>query len=165
MYVSIYHSSLKSQELFKRSKKLIYALHFQIDLELNMNLYPCLLSISILIAICFASIYCRMGISIVRYWAIIEPLTYSKYHNERISIYIISTCWLIGVTFGLLPLMGWYKDDSPGKCIFIDKLSSEYLLFFCFVSVIIPIIVFVVTYGLIYRVIRQKVNFELFKIN
>lgn len=71
---------------------------------------------------------------------------------------MITICWILGIIVGFLPLMGWHQDTSEGKCVFTGKIPSSYLLFFVFVSVIIPTTIFIIIYSLIYRVIHQRVG-------
>lgn len=73
---------------------------------------------------------------------------------------MISTCWMLGFLVGFLPSMGWYEDTKVGMCFFTRKMTSSYMIFFCFVSVIIPTIIFVVIYARVYQAIHKRVKFN-----
>lgn len=53
---------------------------------LPRNLHGCLGTITILVALCTISIFCLVGVSVDRYWAILHPIKYSKNVSTKTAI-------------------------------------------------------------------------------
>lgn len=53
---------------------------------LPRNLHACLGTITLLVVLCTISIFCLVGVSIDRYWAILYPIKYSKNVSTKTAI-------------------------------------------------------------------------------
>ncbi|KAJ8725788.1 hypothetical protein PYW08_003971 [Mythimna loreyi] len=50
------------------------------------NLHACLFTVSLLVMLCTISIFCLVGVSVDRYWAILHPMCYSRNVRTRTAI-------------------------------------------------------------------------------
>lgn len=53
---------------------------------LPKNLHACLFTVSLLVMLCTISIFCLVGVSVDRYWAILHPMCYSRNVRTRTAI-------------------------------------------------------------------------------
>lgn len=67
-------------------------------------------------------------------------------------------CWFAGSLIGFLPLMGWYKNGATDKCIFLNVMDLNYLVFLYFGTIITPAVLLIASYAHIYRVVVNQVN-------
>jgi len=100
-----------------------------------------------------ASILNLCVVSLDRYWAITDPLTYpTRMSNER-AVVLIATVWLCSSLISF-PAIVWWRMVREGpvpdyKCPFTENLG--YLLFSSTISFYLPLFVMVFTYCRIYR--------------
>ncbi|XP_013195643.2 adenosine receptor A3 [Amyelois transitella] len=126
---------------------------------LPRNLHACLFTVSLLVMLCTISIFCLVGVSVDRYWAILHPMCYSRNVRTRTAIVIISVCWVSGAFVGLLPLFGWHADveAAPG-CYFVEVMDYNYLLFLYFATIVTPSVLLAGFYAHIYRVVVKQMS-------
>ncbi|KAG6448385.1 adenosine receptor A3 [Manduca sexta] len=126
---------------------------------LPRNLHACLFTVSLLVMLCTISIFCLVGVSVDRYWAILHPMCYSRNVRTRTAIVIISVCWVAGAGVGLLPLFGWYANvDSTRGCYFVEVMDYNYLLFLYFATIVTPSVLLAAFYAHIYRVVVKQLS-------
>ncbi|XP_053678641.1 adenosine receptor A2b [Anopheles nili] len=152
---NFYIVSLASADLLVGTLGIPFAIFASIGLP--RNLHACLFTISLLVVLCTISIFCLVAVSIDRYWAILHPLAYSRNMRTKTTLYIISVCWLVGSIIGFLPLFGWHEDPDDERCLFVQVMNYDYLVFLYLMTIIIPGVLLLAFYIHIYRVIvRQR---------
>jgi dopamine D1-like receptor len=102
-----------------------------------------------------ASILNLCVISLDRYWAITDPLTYPTRMTHKRALYLIAAVWLCSSLISF-PAIAWWRLVRQGlppvpelKCPFTENLG--YLLFSSTISFYLPLLVMVFTYCRIYR--------------
>ncbi len=80
----------------------------------------------VLFASLMASLFSLMAIALEKYIGIFHPLHYYQLLTTRRATALIAAIWLVSMTFGLMPWMGWNR--YAGVCYFVEKTSYEYLL-------------------------------------
>lgn len=81
------------------------------------------------------------ALSIIRYFAVKQPFLTQSIVNERSVIVGIVVVWVIAIHYALLPFVGWR-----------DKTFQLYLYG---LACVIPTVVFIVAYFLVYRALRR----------
>ena len=81
------------------------------------------------------------ALSIIRYFAVKQPFLTQNIVNERSVLISIGVVWVIAIHYALLPLMGW-RDKS-------------FQLYLYGLACVIPTVVFIVAYYLVYRGLRR----------
>lgn len=122
------------------------------------NLHACLFTVSLLVMLCTISIFCLVGVSVDRYWAILHPMCYSRNVRTRTAIGIISVCWVSGAGVGLLPLFGWHAGNNMPGCYFVEVMDYNYLLFLYFATIVTPSVLLAAFYAHIYRVVVKQLS-------
>jgi hypothetical protein len=117
----------------------------------------CLLLNSFLLAIFAASLFSLVAVSIDRYWAICDPVSYHVRTN-RVTKIIIFFCWVLGGITGFLPYFGWNSGMSAERCDLRTIADFNYLLFVCVMIGFVATLVILVLYLLIYRAILKQVS-------
>lgn len=76
-------------------------------------------------------------------------------------------CWLSGMLFGFLPLLGWHCNEWDGKnCFFEIVTNKDYLLLFVLIELFTPFLILIFTYGLIcFMLYRSSKNSSVLKNN
>uniref|UniRef100_A0AAN0N6I8 Dopamine-like receptor n=1 Tax=Polyphagotarsonemus latus TaxID=1204166 RepID=A0AAN0N6I8_9ACAR len=99
-----------------------------------------------------SSILSLCVISIDRYWAITDPMTYSIKMSQSKAIYLIALVWIASCLISF-PAIFWWRAVSPGnkpyECNF--PVSTGYIVFSSTLSFYGPLIVMVVVYYRIYK--------------
>ncbi|XP_015116610.1 adenosine receptor A2b [Diachasma alloeum] len=140
----------------------LFAIPFAVlaSIGLPTNLYACLFTVSVLVVLCTISIFCLVAVSIDRYWAILYPMGYSRNVRTKTAIGIICVCWIAGTLVGFLPLLGWNSGikKTDEKCIFVEVMDYNYLVFLYFATIIFPAFLIAAFYAHIYRVVIQQLQ-------
>ncbi|XP_043281783.1 adenosine receptor A2b-like [Venturia canescens] len=139
----------------------LFAIPFAIlaSIGLPTNLYACLFTVSVLVVLCTISIFCLVAVSIDRYWAILHPMGYSRNVRTKTAVGIICVCWMAGTLVGFLPLFGWNAGKkSDEKCIFVEVMDYDYLVFLYFATIIFPALLIAAFYAHIYRVVVKQLR-------
>lgn len=100
-----------------------------------------------------ASILNLCVISLDRYWAITDPITYPMRMSGRKAAFLIAAVWVCSGAISF-PAIAWWRavrtEEVPEyKCPFTENL--EYLIFSSTISFYLPLFVMVFTYYRIYR--------------
>lgn len=84
------------------------------------NLHACLFTVSLLVMLCTISIFCLVGVSVDRYWAILHPMGYSRNVRTRTAI-----CEYLKVIY-LIYLSLTAKKVGFMVCSIYDSLLHQY---------------------------------------
>lgn len=100
-----------------------------------------------------ASILNLCVISLDRYWAITDPISYPMRMTGRKAAFLIAAVWVCSGAISF-PAIAWWRavrtEKVPNyKCPFTDNL--EYIIFSSTISFYLPLFVMVFTYYKIYR--------------
>lgn len=100
-----------------------------------------------------ASILNLCVISLDRYWAITDPITYPMRMSGRKAAFLICAVWVCSGAISF-PAIAWWRavrtEEVPDlKCPFTENL--EYIIFSSTISFYLPLFVMVFTYYRIYR--------------
>ncbi|XP_047537472.1 dopamine receptor 2-like [Vanessa atalanta] len=100
-----------------------------------------------------ASILNLCVISLDRYWAITDPITYPMRMSGRKAAFLIAAVWVCSGAISF-PAIAWWRavrlEEVPDyKCPFTENL--EYIIFSSTISFYLPLFVMVFTYYRIYR--------------
>lgn len=117
----------------------------------------CLLLNSFLLSVFAASLFSLVAVSIDRYWAVCDPVTYHV-RTTRLTKVIICFCWILGAVTGFLPYFGWNSGLSAERCDLRTIADFNYLLFVCVLIGFVATLVILVLYLLIYRAILRQVS-------
>lgn len=105
-----------------------------------------------------AALYSILGVSIDRYWAICFPLNYRS-KSTKITKVIIAISWTIAVADGLMPILGWNTGNFEGKCDLRVLIDLEFIIYGMLPFCIFATVVIIILNYLIYRSLKQQVNF------
>lgn len=117
----------------------------------------CLLLNSFLLAVFAASHFSLVAVSIDRYWAVCDPVTYHV-RTERVTKLIILMCWIMGIIVGFMLSFGWNSGNSAYRCDLRTIVDFNYLYFVCFAIAFPSTLIILVLYFLIYRAILKQVS-------
>ncbi|KAJ2954779.1 hypothetical protein O0L34_g3084 [Tuta absoluta] len=101
-----------------------------------------------------ASILNLCVISLDRYWAITDPITYPMRMSGRRAAFLIAAVWICSSAISFPAILWWRavrkNEEMPlFKCPFTENL--EYIIFSSTISFYLPLFVMVFTYYRIYR--------------
>ncbi|XP_043070884.1 tyramine/octopamine receptor isoform X2 [Drosophila grimshawi] len=134
----------------------------------QLGLVLCDIWISFDILLCTASILSLCAISLDRYLAVTQPLTYSKkWRCKRLALLMILGVWLLAFGITCPPMLGWYehgrnrnKGDSV-ECRY--NQNKGYVVYSAMGSFFIPLTVMLYVYvriGYVLTSRRQRINSE-----
>lgn len=102
-----------------------------------------------------ASTFSLLAIAIERHLTMIKMRPYDANKKYRVFL-LIGTCWLISVTLGALPILGWNCINNLPDCSTILPLYSKTYVAFC-ISIFIAILVaIVILYARIYILVKSS---------
>lgn len=107
-----------------------------------------------------ASIFSLLAIAIERHLTMIKMRPYDANKNYRVFL-LIGMCWLIALTLGALPILGWNCIDNLSKCSTVLPLYSKKYVAFCITVFMILLLAMSVLYARIYILVKsssRKVN-------
>ncbi|XP_072159362.1 probable G-protein coupled receptor No18 [Bemisia tabaci] len=119
----------------------------------------CDIWISLDVCLCTASILSLCAISVDRYFAVTEPLNYSRRRrSKRLAACMILIVWLMAFTITCPPIFGWYDPEHRmmNECTY--NQNQGYVVFSAMGSFFIPLVVMVYVYTKISCVIAQRHN-------
>lgn len=139
-----------------------YSLVFEIYGNWKFGWIFCYFWISCDVTCCTASILHLCVISLDRYLAITEPLTYKSRMSKRRAVLIICAVWLTSIAISFVPIfLGWYADtnvvdlykDSPECGLYVNRV---YAVISSALSFYIPLVIMIFVYMKIFRIARAQ---------
>lgn len=119
----------------------------------------CLYLTAIAIGLFISSILSLIAVTVDRYRAICYPITYRNSTGTFSTKIIIICCWVLGITFGLLPAMGWNSSQYEGECTLAAVLDFNYLMACCVITGFGSTSIMIILYSLIYCRVSKFVSF------
>ncbi|XP_054843117.1 sphingosine 1-phosphate receptor 3 [Eublepharis macularius] len=102
-----------------------------------------------------ASTFSLLAIAIERHLTMIKMRPYDANKKYRVFL-LIGTCWLISISLGALPILGWNCIDNLSDCSTVLPLYSKKYVAFC-ISVFTAILVaIVILYARIYILVKSS---------
>ncbi|XP_051536952.1 sphingosine 1-phosphate receptor 3-like [Myxocyprinus asiaticus] len=102
-----------------------------------------------------ASIFSLLAIAIERHLTMIKMRPYDANKNYRVFL-LIGICWLIAITLGALPILGWNCLGNLLQCSTILPLYSKYYVAFCITIFISLLLAISVLYARIYILVKSS---------
>ncbi|KAM9794696.1 sphingosine 1-phosphate receptor 3 [Syngnathus typhle] len=102
-----------------------------------------------------ASIFSLLAIAIERHLTMIKMRPYDSNKNYRVFL-LIGTCWLIAISFGALPILGWNCLGDLPDCSTILPLYSKKYVAFCIIVFMVLLLAMSVLYGRIYILVKSS---------
>ncbi|MFT7815424.1 sphingosine 1-phosphate receptor 3-like [Arapaima gigas] len=102
-----------------------------------------------------ASIFSLLAIAIERHMTMVKMRPYDS--NKRYRVFLlIGTCWLIAVSLGALPILGWNCLDNLPDCSTILPLYSKKYVAFCITIFMALLLAISVLYARIYILVKSS---------
>ncbi|XP_004529356.1 tyramine receptor 1 [Ceratitis capitata] len=123
----------------------------------------CDIWISLDVLLCTSSILSLCAISLDRYLAVTQPLTYSKKRrSKRLALLMIFIVWVTALLITCPPYLGWYEKGrrQEGNVICRYNQNKGYVVFSAMGSFFIPLAVMMYVYmkiGLVLTSRRQRI--------
>ncbi|XP_035996149.1 sphingosine 1-phosphate receptor 3 [Fundulus heteroclitus] len=102
-----------------------------------------------------ASIFSLLAIAIERHLTMIKMRPYDASKNYRVFL-LIGACWVIAVTLGALPILGWNCIDKLLDCSTVLPLYSKKYVAFCITVFTVLLLAMSVLYARIYIVVKSS---------
>lgn len=107
-----------------------------------------------------ASIFSLLAIAIERHLTMIKMRPYDANKNYRVFL-LIGTCWLIAISLGALPILGWNCLENLPDCSTVLPLYTKKYVAFCITVFMVLLLAMSVLYARIYILVKsssQKVS-------
>ena len=120
--------------------------------------YICMSKLAVFLASFIGSEYNLLLISIERFFAILFPFWHKIVIVKTRLWTTIAVVWVLYITFGSLPLLGWNKYREGTFCYMKDVWSVSYLVAICvivFIGFILNIVFFVIV---LYKIKCQRLQ-------
>ncbi|XP_037608015.1 sphingosine 1-phosphate receptor 3 [Sebastes umbrosus] len=107
-----------------------------------------------------ASIFSLLAIAIERHLTMIKMRPYEANKNYRVFL-LIGACWLIAISLGALPILGWNCLDNLPDCSTVLPLYTKKYVAFCIILYMLLLLAMSVLYARIYILVKsssQKVS-------
>ncbi|XP_023275352.1 sphingosine 1-phosphate receptor 3-like [Seriola lalandi dorsalis] len=102
-----------------------------------------------------ASIFSLLAIAIERHLTMIKMRPYDANKNYRVFL-LIGTCWLIAISLGALPILGWNCLDNLPDCSIVLPLYSKKYVAFCITVFMVLLLAMSVLYARIYILVKSS---------
>lgn len=102
-----------------------------------------------------ASIFSLLAIAIERHLTMIKMRPYDSNKNYRVFL-LIGTCWLIAVSLGALPILGWNCLHNLPDCSTVLPLYTKKYVAFCIIVFIVLLLAMSVLYARIYFLVKSS---------
>ncbi|XP_051790263.1 adenosine receptor A2b-like [Erpetoichthys calabaricus] len=132
------------------------------DLGIPLRTSPiCVPMTCSLLVLTQASIFGLLLISVERFIAVMQPLSYNVFLRPARVCQMICGSWVLAFAVGLVPMMGWNKkpkcDSTP--CMFKQVITNTYIVYFNFLCfILVPLLIMLVLYGQIFWEARQQIR-------
>ena len=105
------------------------------------------------------SLFQLLAITVERYLAIVTPLVYHKNMTPQRYFYIITTVWILGIVFGIIPNIG-SGNPNESVCVMDYKTSHAVRIFMLIFAIFIPVVLSAMglMYFHIFRTARSQAN-------
>ncbi|XP_029371888.1 sphingosine 1-phosphate receptor 3 [Echeneis naucrates] len=107
-----------------------------------------------------ASIFSLLAIAIERHLTMIKMRPYDATKNYRVFL-LIGSCWLIAISLGALPILGWNCMNNLPDCSTVLPLYTKKYVAFCITVFMVLLLAMSVLYARIYILVKsssQKVS-------
>lgn len=139
-----------------------YALLYHVVGKWQLGWIFCNFFISCDIMCCTASILHLCIISLDRYFAITDPLTYKTKMSKSRAFAMIISAWLCSVLISFIPIfLGWYKEENTSSqavdtetCIL--AVNPTYAVVSSTTSFYFPLIIMFIAYAAILRIAEKQ---------
>lgn len=102
-----------------------------------------------------ASIFSLLAIAIERHLTMIKMRPYDASKNYRVFL-LIGTCWMVAISLGALPVLGWNCLDNLPDCSTVLPLYSKKYVAFCITVFIVLLLAMSILYARIYIVVKTS---------
>lgn len=102
-----------------------------------------------------ASIFSLLAIAIERHLTMIKMRPYDTNKNYRVFL-LIGTCWLVAISLGALPILGWNCLDNLPDCSTVLPLYTKKYVAFCIIVFIILLLAMSILYARIYILVKSS---------
>ncbi|KAM3599660.1 uncharacterized protein V6R79_009139 [Siganus canaliculatus] len=102
-----------------------------------------------------ASVFSLLAIAIERHLTMIKMRPYDANKNYRVFL-LIGTCWLIAISLGALPILGWNCLDNLPDCSIILPLYTKKYVAFCIIVFMILLLAMSILYARIYILVKSS---------
>ncbi|XP_042365337.1 sphingosine 1-phosphate receptor 3 [Plectropomus leopardus] len=102
-----------------------------------------------------ASIFSLLAIAIERHLTMIKMRPYDANKNYRVFL-LIGTCWLIAISLGALPILGWNCLDNLPDCSTVLPLYTKKYVAFCITVFMVLLLAMSVLYARIYILVKSS---------
>ncbi|XP_073334526.1 sphingosine 1-phosphate receptor 3 [Pagrus major] len=102
-----------------------------------------------------ASIFSLLAIAIERHLTMIKMRPYDANKNYRVFL-LIGTCWLIAISLGALPILGWNCLENLPDCSTVLPLYTKKYVAFCIIVFMILLLAMSVLYARIYILVKSS---------
>ncbi|KAM4741228.1 adenosine receptor A1-like [Anableps anableps] len=134
-----------------------------VDGRVKTSFYTCLFISCVVILLTLVSVLSLTAIAVDRYLRISRPFWYKRTVTWRYSYSVAAACWLFAVPLSFTPMLGWNKGldnfKLSEKCMFINVITFEYLVYFnFFLCTLTPLLVMTILYGYVFCYIRENLR-------
>ncbi|XP_028273788.1 sphingosine 1-phosphate receptor 3 [Parambassis ranga] len=102
-----------------------------------------------------ASIFSLLAIAIERHLTMIKMRPYDANKNYRVFL-LIGTCWLIAISLGALPILGWNCLNNLPDCSTVLPLYTKKYVAFCITVFMVLLLAMSILYARIYILVKSS---------
>ena len=108
---------------------------------LPRHFYACVLINSLVFVCVNISILSLFCVALDRYWAVLHPIARLKVVTKGRALLIVAATWVLGISLGLVPLMGWHKSPEGFKlCSYSRVIDLRYSVYLIFIGFLAPVL-------------------------